>query len=101
MAVEQWGEMQTYSGTLGEGIALALFILGLLGVAWSMLYLRVAIVYFGAARGSRTEIPSTAVITLMVLGIPYGTAAGVYALFVRRRVLGIEDPREDSEKAGS
>lgn len=88
IAIEQWGEMQRYSGTVGAGIALGLFTLGVLGAALSLVYFRVAAIYFGKAKGSRTGLPRIAVISLMALGIPYGTAAGIYALFVRRHVLG-------------
>ena len=98
IALEQWGAMRRYSGTLGEGIALMIFALGVLGAALSLVYFRVAAVYFGTATGARIIPPRTAVIILMILGIPYGTAAGIYALFVRRRLLGMGRGAADPEK---
>lgn len=82
--LDYWRDVNTYSG-VGEAIALLFAIGGLVMIGISLIYFRVAYVYYRVASGKKRRPGRVAVILSMIIGFPYGTLAGVYALYVRNR----------------
>lgn len=83
-AVAQWRQAQGFSG-VGEGISLIFAAFGVLAMGVSLIYFRVALVYFRTASGRLFFPGRVAVVLSMIMGFPYGTAAGAYALYVRNK----------------
>lgn len=93
VAVTQWQQAQHYSG-VGEGISLMFAAFGVLAIGISLIYFRVSIVYFYTAFG-RLFLPGrVAVVLSMIVGFPYGIAAGAYALCARNKHLKKEEEAE-------
>jgi hypothetical protein len=83
-AANYWQQAQRFSG-VGEGISLFFAAFGFLAIGISLIYFRVAIVYFYTASGRLFFPGRVAVVLSMIMGFPYGTAAGAYALYVRSK----------------
>ncbi len=94
-AAEQWKNMQRFSG-VGEGLSLMFFIGAVFVVTISLFYFRIASAYFQTAAGKLLFPDRGAVIFVMILGFPYGTALGAYALYARKQhMLNQEDAEQD------
>lgn len=87
---EQWTNRQVFSGTL-EGFNLVLGVFAVFVCIttffWSLFYFRIAIVYFQTAAGELLSPTRLAVIVIMILGFPHGTALGAYALYARKQYM--------------
>lgn len=83
-AVTYWKQAQRLSG-VGEGVSLFFAAFGVLAIGISLIYFRVALVYFHTASGRLFFPGRVAVVLSMIMGFPYGTAAGAYALYIRSK----------------
>ncbi|MFO7938109.1 MAG: hypothetical protein R6V06_10965 [Kiritimatiellia bacterium] len=92
-AVTYWQQAQQYSG-VGEGISLMFTAFGVLAIGISLIYFRVSLVYFYTAFGRLFFPGRVAVVLTMIIGFPYGSAAGAYALYVRNKHMMITEGTE-------
>jgi len=85
---EQWRNTQAFSGLL-EGFNLVFCVFAvfvcIITLFWSLFYFRIATVYFQTAAGELLFPTRLAVILIMIVGFPHGTALGAYALYARKQ----------------